>query len=174
MKKIYVKKISIILALLTMVLCMVGCKKSKEINVGTQDLIDSIGEKVAQDSGVDSKETLNWNEIDLLSEQGAPLLEMMNLDSSILEEAIYYENPMNVSADRIIIAKVKEEKDVNTVKLAFDELKKSQESDWEQYLPEQYTKVKEGQILVKDKYVMYIVYDDLAGIKKIIDDALIQ
>lgn len=157
-----------------MMVCLAGCKKSKETNVATQDLINLIGDKIAQDYEVDSKETLDWNEIDLLSEQGAPILQMMNLDSSLLEEAIYYENPRNVSADRIIIAKVKEEKDVNTVKLAFDELKKSQESDWEQYLPEQYTKVKEGQIVVKDKYVIYIVYDDVAGIKKIVDDALIQ
>lgn len=168
------KKISTVVIILVMMVCLVGCKKSKETNVATQDLINLIGDKIAQDYEVDSKETLDWNEIDLLSEQGAPILQMMNLDSSLLEEAIYYENPRNVSADRIIIAKVKEEKDVNTVKLAFDELKKSQESDWEQYLPEQYTKVKEGQIVVKDKYVIYIVYDDVAGIKKIVDDALIQ
>lgn len=168
------KKISTVVIILVMMVCLAGCKKSKETNVATQDLINLIGDKIAQDYEVDSKETLDWNEIDLLSEQGAPILQMMNLDSSLLEEAIYYENPRNVSADRIIIAKVKEEKDVNTVKLAFDELKKSQESDWEQYLPEQYTKVKEGQIVVKDKYVIYIVYDDVAGIKKIVDDALIQ
>lgn len=168
------KKIIAVILVVTLTVSLVGCKKSEEVNVKTQDLIDSIGKKIAEDSNVSSKEDLAWNEVDLLSENGSAILEMMNLDPNILEEAIYYENPMNVKADRIIIAKVKEDKDVNTVKLAFDEMKKTHEADWEQYLPDQYQKVKEGQVFTKDKFVFYIVYDDIASIKKIVDDALIQ
>ncbi|WP_455714958.1 DUF4358 domain-containing protein [Anaerosporobacter sp.] len=168
------KKIVVIILVAVLTVSLAGCKKSKEADVKTKELIDSIGEKIAKDVGVSSKDELDWSEVDLLSENGLAILEMMNLDPNILQEAIYYENPMNVRADRIIIAKVKEEKDVNTVKLAFDELKKAQETDWEQYLPEQYEKVKNGQVFTKDKFVFYIVYDDVASIKKIVDDALVQ
>lgn len=168
------KKIVAIVLVAVMIVSLAGCKKTKEADVKTKDLIDSIGEKIAKDVGVSSKEELDWNEVDLLSENGTAILEMMNLDPNIFEEAIYYENPMNVKADRIIVAKVKEEKDVNTVKLAFDELKKSQETDWEQYLPEQHEKVKNGQVFTKDKFVFYFVYDDVASIKKIVDDALVK
>lgn len=170
----HMKKIISVMLVVMMMVSLVGCKKSEEVDVKTQDLIDSIGDKIAEDANLSSKEELAWNEVDLLSENGSAILEMMNLDPNILEEAIYYESPMNVKADRIIIAKVKEEKDVNTVKLAFDEVKKSHEADWKQYLPDQYQKVKEGQVFVKDKFVFYLVYDDVAGIKKIVDDALIQ
>lgn len=168
------KKIISVMLVVVIAVSLVGCKKAKEVDVKTQDLINSIGESIAKDANVSSKEELGWNEVDLLSENGSAILEMMNLDPNLLEEAIYYENPMNVRADRIIIAKVKEEKDVNTVKLAFDELKQAQEADWEQYLPDQYQKVKEGQVIVKDKFVFYFVYEDIASIKKIVDDALIQ
>lgn len=168
------KKIISLLLIAVVMISLGGCKKSEKADVKTKDLINSIGEKIAEDVGVSSKDELDWNEVDLLSENGSAILEMMNLDPNILEEAIYYENPMNVRADRIIIAKVKEEKDVNTVKLAFDELKKSQETDWEQYLPEQYDKVKNGLVFVKDNYVFYFVYDDVESIKKIVDDALVQ
>lgn len=168
------KKIISVILVVIIAVGLVGCKKAKEVDVKTQDLINSIGESIAKDANVASKEELGWNEVDLLSENGSAILEMMNLDPNLLEEAIYYENPMNVRADRIIIAKVKEEKDVNTVKLAFDELKQAQEADWKQYLPDQYQKVKEGQVIVKDKFVFYFVYDDIASIKKIVDDALIQ
>ncbi|WP_167958177.1 DUF4358 domain-containing protein [Anaerosporobacter faecicola] len=169
------KKVVSILVIVLLLASLIGCgSKSKKGSVKTQDLIDSIGEQIAKDKGLGSKEELSWNEVDLLSEEGAAMVEKMSLNPSILEEAIYYENPMNDSADRIIIAKVKEEKDVNTVKLAFDEFRKNQEKEWKQNLPEQYEKVKGGQVFVKDAYVFYYVYDDIASIKKISDDALVK
>lgn len=157
-----------------MIFSLAACKKAKEVDVKTQDVMDSIGKQIAQDMNVSSKDELAWNEVDLLSENGAAILEMMNLDSSIMEEAVYYENPSNDKADRIIIAKVKEDRDVNTVKLAFDELKKNQETTLEEVFPEQSKEVKEGLVFVKNNYVIYLVYDDIASIKKIVDDAIVQ
>lgn len=168
------KKIRMVAILLIVVVSMSACKKSKEPNVSVQELIDSVAKQIAKDNNNADASSLDWNRIDLSKEEGASLLEVMKMESKWVEEGIYFENASNESSDRIILIKVKEDRDMSKVKNALEETKKSQESDWKEMKKEQYEKVKNGTIAIQGKYIMYIVYEDVAGIKKIVDDKLLE
>ncbi|HEX3020925.1 MAG TPA: DUF4358 domain-containing protein [Lachnospiraceae bacterium] len=168
------KKIRMVAILLIVVVSMSACKKSKEPNVSVQELIDSVAKQIAKDNNNADASSLDWNRIDLSKEEGASLLEVMKMESKWVEEGIYFENASNESSDRIILIKVKDDKDMSKVKKALEETKKSQESDWKEMKKEQYEKVKNGTIAIQGKYIMYIVYEDVSGIKKIVDDKLLE
>lgn len=168
------KKISHISLLIMILIIATGCSKSKKTEVTTKELANSITDKLVKDTKVASSDKLNWNKIDLLSEKAAPILERIKVKADVLEEGIVLEDAAESSANRILILKVKEDKDINKVKLALDELKKTQEESYKNGVKDEYKKVKEGIVTTHNKYIYYIVYDDIQGIKKILDDATVK
>lgn len=71
---------------------------------------------------------------------------------------------MNVKSDLIAVAKV-ENGNKDQIKTAFEELHANQERTWSQYLPAQYEKVKNAQVITSGDYMMYVIFDDVSPIE---------
>ena len=152
----------------------IGCSKKENVNISVKELANSITDKLIKDAKIGSKDELNWNEVDLLTDNASPILEKIDVDGSALEEGVLLEDSVASSANRILILKVKKEKDVHKVKKTLDKLRKNQEKSYKDGVKEEYTKVKDGLVAVRDNYIYYFVYDDVASLKKIVDDTLVK
>lgn len=144
-----------------------GCKEKPPKDVKVDKIINSMGEQIARDSELNNYKELNWQKIDLKKEEGKEILKSMELEPSRIKEGIYFLNPVNVKADCILVAKAEDKESISEIKNALTKFKKSQEENWKNYLPEQYEKVKNAVIAVKEDYVMYLVYEDTAQLTSI-------
>lgn len=88
------------------------------------------------------------------------LLERMDLDPSKLANGKAIGNMMNVNADEIILLEAKDEADVDLLKESLENELAAQVQTWEQYLPDQYEKVKNNRIETKGKYLLYVTFSD--------------
>lgn len=94
-----------------------------------------------------------------------------NLDLSLLEEYSFNIAMMNVKCDEISIAKVKDAKDIETVKKAMEYRYENIMKTWEMYLPDQLEIAKKGKIVAEGNYVMLIVAEGVEdGIKTFQDE----
>lgn len=84
-----------------------------------------------------------------------------DLDLSLLEAYSFNIPMINVKSAEITIVKVKDVKDVETVKAAMEVRHENVKQTWEHYLPDQYEQVMNGQIVVNGRYLMFIVAPDV-------------
>lgn len=167
------KRVIVWVPILLGIMLLMGCKKQQEIKVTVNDLVTSIEEQISKDKGLNNKEELKWDRIDLTGEQGKEYMEKMKLDNNSIEEAICLKNSDPSKGDLIIIAKAKEEKDIKSIVTAFKEMKEVQDKEWKDKGKDEYKKVQGTVIQAKDKYVVYLTYDDTATIKTLVDDQLL-
>lgn len=94
------------------------------------------------------------------------LLERMELDPDKLANGKAIGALMNVNADEIFVLEAKSEDDVADLKASLEQELAAQIQTWEQYLPEQYEKVKNNVIQTNGKFLLYVTFSDS---KKIAD-----
>lgn len=76
---------------------------------------------------------------------------------------------MNVNADEIIVLEAADEAQTDEVKTALENELAAQVQTWEQYLPDQFEKVKNNVILQNGTQFIYITYDQPEKIAQIFD-----
>lgn len=134
----------------------VGCKANKEEDVNV--LVQEIADKLISDETQFGMSTENLdNEL---------LAENIGLDTSLVEE-LYMKEPMMIDSKTLYIAKVKDTKDIETVKAAFEQKLQTTKDIFEVYLPEPYELAKKGQVVTRGKYVMLVIAQDT---QKAVDD----
>lgn len=171
-RRIKMRKRSFIICwVLFAAMILVACKK-QESNLPVQDIMDDIETKVSADQGVLSGEELNWDRLDLCKEEGNIVREMIGLRQDLIAEGIYFANPSKEKSDRIILLKAKTKKEIEQIVDCLEEMQDAQEEEWEYVSKQEYEKVENAVIETKERYVMYLVYDNPASIKKIIEDRL--
>lgn len=155
------------------ILCLTGCGKKEENNsqVSVTELMDTVNEEI-ESVFAESGGQANYMRVDLAADEGKDLAESIELDADKVEEAILLMNPMNVNADKFVIAKAQEEDDVDDIIAAFENLKQQQLSEWEFYLPAQYEKVQNNIIKANGKYVFYITYDEPEKMLELVEKKL--
>ena len=124
-----------------------GTPGKEEVNVP----VTEIGEKILSELEFGS----------MLALDDAMLKQYYDLDASILEE--YTANPpmMNVTTQEYAVFKVKDVKDVETVKAAIDKRAEAVQKSFEQYLPDQYENAKNYYVDTNGRYLVFVIHPDV-------------
>lgn len=169
---------------------LVACGNSNntnnvENNISVSDLMEDVKEQLARDIEEDSGDNLleddgtlsGYIQADLLEDTDEEpfvdlLLDRSELDSDMLDEGQFLAPMMNINSNEIIILKAKDEEDVDSLKEALEREQDVQIGIWEQYLPDQYEKVKENIIKTKGTYLLFVTADDASSIEDLFDEKL--
>src|SRR5690606_1078059 len=105
-------------------------------------------------------------------QQSAMFLERLGIKSDDLEAGFVIAAMMNINSDEIILLQAKDDSKVEELEAALKKELEAQTSTWEQYLPDQYEKVKNNIIKTKGNYLIYITYEDPEALEAVFDEKL--
>ena len=181
------------IGVLVVIMCLVvlsGCSSEskdgakKEAHASFDEIIISIKEQVAEDLKADGVEEdvlvdgklIYHVETDLTATEDsdpavAIWIEKMGLNQEELANGRVIAAMMNVNADEIILLEAKDEKQVAALKESLEKELNGQVQTWEQYLPDQYEKVKNNIIKTNGKYLLYVTYTHPDNIEKVFDSS---
>ncbi|GMQ56459.1 hypothetical protein AN1V17_08520 [Vallitalea sediminicola] len=154
--------------------------KEEEVNVSVDDIAAAIREQIKQDmieQGMSEEDFTEEGVIpgyidgDLKSEEENPMI-TIEINKEDIEEGRLIAPMINLNSNQIIILKASEESKVSDLQAVLESVKESQVGVWEQYLPDQYEKVKNNIIKTNGKYLLYVTYDNPEKIEEIFDDLL--
>lgn len=177
------KKIISMILVMTTIFALTGCTTKKEVNVPVQDIAinvkqamkdELISQGMPEDRFID-EQLPGYMEITIPSDdsnQFPGFLTNEIFNSEDIEEAISFEQMMNVKSDIVIIIKAKDESKIANLQASLEEIKQKQEDIWSQYLPDQYEKVKNNVIKTNGNYLIYVTFDNPEAIIKAYDEAL--
>ena len=178
------RKIVVALVASLLLIGLVGCGDSKETetksDVPVEEILTAIKEKMAENleaeyGGEDllvDGELAGYIEGDLTEENSEDflvnmLLEQMDLKQEELDEGVFMAPMMNINSDQIIILKAKELDNVDSLKEALERALEQQVITWEQYLPDQFEKVKQNIISSEGPYLIYITANNPESLEEI-------
>lgn len=90
----------------------------------------------------------------------AVMLERMEIEQSQLANGKVIGALMNINADEIFVLEAKSEEDVADLKASLERELEAQIQTWEQYLPDQYEKVKKNVIETNGNFLLYATFSD--------------
>lgn len=182
------KRILSLLIFTAILSLLVGCteqaidEKEKAPKVSLEEIATQIKEQIAEDmkaKGAGEDVLVDGNlqsfiETDLKeSEEDDPavaiLLEKMQLNKEEFNSGIVIAAMMNVNSDEIILLEASDEAHVDKLKESLERELEAQIHTWEQYLPDQYEKVKKNIITTKGNYLLYVTYEHPEKIKEVFD-----
>ncbi|MEK4712764.1 DUF4358 domain-containing protein [Sporosarcina sp. FSL K6-5500] len=167
---------------------MVGCSGSGlndsiKDEVSVKDIMESIKGQVVQDikdAGFDDGQTdeeilQNYVETNLVNAKTDDsmtqiFMERTELDKELLAEGLMFNSMFNINSDEIIVLKAKNEKDAESLKASLQKELDAQIQTWEQYLPDQYEKVKNNVLKTTGDFVLYVTYGNVDAVEQIFDE----
>lgn len=170
----------LLLAFITIGLVACGDKGETEVrsDVPVTEILTTMKEEI--DEGANEEllvdgELQGYVEGDLTAEDSedpfiSMFLERTQIDQDSLDEGVFLIPLMNVNSDQLIILKAKEEDNVAVLKEGLERELEEQEGIWEQYLPDQYEKVKNNIIITKGTYLAFITADDPEALEKVFNE----
>jgi len=167
-------KITVLSLLILLSISFISCTKPKEPAVNVSDILEQITNKIVKDYNLSTEETLNYKKIDFQKEESKDIFRTMKLNKDTIDEGFYIFDSTKKTSDRIMIVKAKKDTDIKQIVDGFKKMQKAQEKEWKKKNKKEYQKVKDGLVETKDKYVYYIVYDDMKGINTIIVDGIVK
>ncbi|GKX32138.1 hypothetical protein SH1V18_46180 [Vallitalea longa] len=151
-----------------------------EKDVKVEDIAESIKDQIVKDM-VEK----GLNEEDITDETPLPgyiysdlkqgeedALVTLEIDKDKIEEGRMIVPMINLNSDQIIILKAVDDEAVTDLKEFLEKTKEDQIGVWEQYLPDQYEKVKNNIIKTSGKYLLYVTYDNPEIIEEIFDNMI--
>lgn len=114
----------------------------------------------------------SYFEVDLTDKENpdqAFFLEKLGIEENQLAAGYVIAAMMNVNSDEIILLEATDETAAASLKEALEKELAAQKQTWEQYLPDQYEKVKNNQIKQNGNQFIYITYDQPEKIEEIFD-----
>lgn len=175
------KKLILLSLTLFTLLAMSACGKGQNSNISLDELVTEIKDAMAEDlkaNGVDEPvvdgQLLGFLEVNLTDPQPEDeyFIDKLKLDKNLLEAGYAIAAMMNVNSDEIIVLQAKDSSNVQALKEALESELDAQVQTWEQYLPDQYEKVKNNIIKTKGNYLIYITYDQPEKIETVFDSKL--
>lgn len=88
------------------------------------------------------------------------LFEQMELDEDLLANGQVIGAMMNINSDEIFVLEAKSSEDVAALKESLERELAAQTQTWEQYLPDQYEKVKNNVIETNGNFLLYVTFSD--------------
>lgn len=168
-----------------MAVLMVACgnqsadesNKNEATEVEFEDIITNIKNQINTDLKAENVEDMSqvYQEVELTKtddDSAADIwLEKMKLNPESLEKGTVIAALMSVKSDEIIVLEAKDEKQVSELKASLENELAAQVQTWEQYLADQYEKVKNNQIVTKGKFLLYVTYENPEAIEKAFNDS---
>lgn len=125
---------------------------------------DALKEELVAESGLSEEEVLGNYFIEDFTATDADmvdvLLERMELDPDKLANGKAIGALMMVNADEIFVLEAKNEEDVADLKASLEQELAAQIQTWEQYLPDQFEKVRNNVIQTNGKFLLYATFSD--------------
>lgn len=87
------------------------------------------------------------------------------LDPSLFVNGTMYMPLIMVNGDLVIVAEAADADALATIETAFEGVKDVQIQTWSTYLPEQYAKVQDNQIVTSGNYILYSTFDNDVVVK---------
>lgn len=175
------KKIVFLLLAFVAILAMSACGKGQNSNISLDEVVIEIKDVLAEDlkaNGVDEPvvdgKLSGYLEVNLTNPQSEDeyFIEQVKLDKDLLEAGYAIVAMMNVNSDEMIVLQAKDSSNVQALKEALESERDAQVQTWEQYLPDQYEKVKNNIIKTKGNYLIYITYNQPEKIEAVFDSKL--
>lgn len=176
------KKIIGILSILIITVGLVACgdKEETKSDLPVKDILNAMKEKFAEDlegGELIDGEIEGFIEADLTEESADDpfldsILERMEFDMDDLDEGLFFAPMMNVNSDQIIVLKANDVDSVAALKEALEIELEAQHSVWEQYLPDQFDKVKNNIITTEGVYLTYITSENPEALEKVFKEKI--
>lgn len=151
------KKLVALILMVTLLFSFTACAK-EEKNPNVADIMSKIKEDV---------EFPDMSEIST-----ADIGFYIQLKSDDIEQLSYIIAGSGVTADEVLIVKMKDGIDITGVKALFETRKESQTTLFEPYAPDEMPKIESAVIETKGQYAIFAVTSDNAKVKKIFTDAV--
>lgn len=157
--------IATVFSFLIAVSLLAGCQntKEKDTDISQENIeknsLEDIYTEITNEVELPEMVTLNDNYI----------ANYFGIDLSKLEEYIFVNAQEVIYADTIIIMKVKDTNDIDTMKEALETMIEHKKSELENYLPEQFKIVEKSEIKTSDSYIYLIISNDAQTINGIIE-----
>lgn len=178
------KLAGIVVLFMAVMMAACGTQSSDEQNknqaqeVKFTDILSNIKDQISadlKDEGVDdmsqTHQEADLKDTDDENSVANIWIEKMKLNPESLANGTVIAALMNVNADEIILLEAKDEKQVAELKKSLENELAAQVQTWEQYLPEQYEKVKNNKIVTKGKFLLYVTYTDPEAIEKAFNES---
>lgn len=103
---------------------------------------------------------------------GKTLKRYYGLNSNDYEEVSIYVPSSNMEASELLIIKIKEESQIDTIEASIDSRIEKQSNGFKDYAPEQYGLIQNYEISTKGNYVFFAISEDAHEMKKQFKDAI--
>ncbi|MCQ2521066.1 MAG: DUF4358 domain-containing protein [Lachnospiraceae bacterium] len=100
------------------------------------------------------------------------IMNLFGIDVSLLEDYVFSISEESISAETIVIAKVKDEKDAKTIAMSVEVYRGGKAVEMENYLPEQYEIVEKASVTTDGSYVYLVISESQKDIEDIIVSGL--
>ena len=95
-----------------------------------------------------------------------------NIDPALLEEYVFSMSEEATSAETVVIMKLKDKADADTISAALQLVIEEKSGEMENYLPGQYDIVKKSAVKTEGSYVYLVISEQADAIEKIIEAQL--
>ncbi|MCY9517610.1 DUF4358 domain-containing protein [Paenibacillus apiarius] len=138
---------------------LVGCtSEQSDINVSAAKIEDQMKQSVKLDK--------------LKKGDSHKLKKLYDLGTEQVEDFILYTATSNVKADEIVVIKVKDEKQIDSVKASIAKRIDTQAVKFKDYRPDEYALLEKHVLKVKSHYILFAVSTDAEQIEQAFDAAL--
>ncbi|MCY7484658.1 DUF4358 domain-containing protein [Paenibacillus alvei] len=138
---------------------LVGCaSEQSDINVSAAKIEDQMKQSVKFDK--------------LKKGDAHKLKKLYDLGTEQVEDFLVYTASSNVRADEIVVIKVKDESQIDSVKASIARRIDAQAVKFKDYRPDEYALLEKHVLKVKSHYVLFAVSADAEQIEKAFDEAL--
>lgn len=132
---------------------------------GTKEVTESVNDIY---SDIKSQVTLE----PMYENDGDYIYNYYGIDSTLLEEFVFAEAQDGLKVDTVVLLKVSEDEDVDTVKESLNTVVEQKKNTMNNYIPEQYDIACSAVLESQGNFVYLIISEDVENIKAVVDSYL--
>ncbi|EPY05020.1 hypothetical protein PAALTS15_22523 [Paenibacillus alvei TS-15] len=153
------KRFFALLILVFAISAVLGCaSEQSDINVSAAKIEEQMKQSVKLDK--------------LKKGDAHKLKKLYDLGTEQVEDFLLYTASSNVRADEIVVIKVKDESQIDSIKARITQRVDAQAVKFKDYRPDEYALVEKHVLKVKSQYILFAVSADTEQIEKAFDTAL--
>jgi hypothetical protein len=145
--------------------------ETEAVTIDTEAVMDQIESQISDDMDGETGMSQRANLTDGEDPTSQMYIDTMGIERDLIASGFGYQSMMNVNSTVIMVLEAASADDVAAVKEGMEAYLDNQVGVWEQYLPDQYEKVKNNIIKTAGNYLIYITYDHPENIEAIFDEA---
>lgn len=169
------KKGWLVFSLIVMAMIIAACGESEssadKVEMDTKEVMESIEDKISDDMDGETGMFMQTNLTDEDDDMREMYFDTLGIEPELIASGHGFQSMMNINSTVIMVLEAASADDVPAIKEGLEAYLENQVNVWSQYLPDQYEKVENNIIKTAGNYLIYITYDDPAGVEAIFDSA---